>query len=55
MLHDSCTEKAGSSVQDLEGGEDGYGSGQVTVQESCGLIYGANPIGTPTTKINSME
>ena len=31
MLHESCTEKGDSSFQ--EAGEDGYGSGQVTVQE----------------------
>ena len=36
MLLESCTERGDSSVQ--EAGEDLYGSGQVTFQESCGSM-----------------
>ena len=36
MLRESCTERGDSSVQDA--GEDVYGSGQVTFQESCGSM-----------------
>ena len=36
MLRQSCTERGESSVQ--EAGEDGYGSGQVWFQESCGSM-----------------
>ena len=39
MLRESRSEKADSSVQ--EAGEDKYGSGQVTVQESCGSMVEA--------------
>ena len=36
MLLESCTERGDSSVKEV--GEDVYGSGQVTFQESCGSM-----------------
>ena len=36
MLRESGTERDDSNVQDA--GEDGYGNGQVTGQESCGSM-----------------